>query len=1205
MKFFLCSSPFETADFQRNSNGRLLLKARRILFLLAMLFTGFVCTAETAKAQGEINIRGRDDVKIFDNDSTPSVSDGTFFGVVVLGDGQSRTQTFTIENTDNFWPLALTGDPPVRIGGDHSGDFSVTKVPETLLFGDSLSTTFEITFAPTSGGIRNATVTIPNSDSNEDPYNFAIQATVRLALSYSTGAGGIISGNTYQIPYYNQDGSPVTAVPRAGYHFLKWTDGSTENPRTDRRVKSNVSVMARFLRYTVADGEVTITRLDPEMEGNVRIPATIEGLPVTTIADGAGAGCANLASISISASFSGNGSQAFVGCTSLNICNVDPTSSYLSANLNVLFDADEELVAAPSANGHNGTYTVPGTTTGIRGYAFANRNDLTNITIPEGVLSIGEHAFFGCEGLTNVSIPQSTTSIGDYAFSDCSGLETVSLPAALTNLGEHAFSHCVKLAGITLPAGLTHIAGHVFSHCSSLQAISMPAGLSSIDEHAFSHCSLLATVTIGTGITEIGDYAFSECGHLTGIVIPNGVTRIGGHAFSGCHRFASVVIPAGVTSIGNHAFSECRKLPEMTIPHGVVHLGKSIFSNCRGLTSIDLPETLTSIGSSAFYLCLTLESVVIPEGVTSIPADLFHSCEALENVVIPEGVTSIGKGAFSSCVSLISITIPGGVTSIEESTFENCTMLKSVNIPEGVTSIGKKAFRSSGLEQVIIPEGVTRIDWEVFGFCENLESVTIPSNVTTISAEPSPPPTFFGGQESAAFSGCTSLTTVTIPGNVATIGISAFSGCVNLTTIIFEGDAPEVLAVAFSGISPDATVLYRVGATGFDGSFHGLRTSWFDYTVAVDFFGRNFATISNFDPEATGPLFLPDTIDGAQVSTIGYRALYRCNGLTSINIPNRISSIGSEAFASCGSLVSVAIPASVTDIQSRVFIGSESLVSFLVDAPPPCFSAEGGVLFNKDQTELLAYPSASGAYTIPDGVRNIGDYAFFLCNSLTGITLPDGVTRIGFSAFRDCSTLASISLPGTLTSIEPQAFDGCLSLPAITIPASVTSIGVQAFQSCQSLTNIQLEGNAPTLGANSFTDLPGKAVITALTPNASGFVYGGDFGGIQVTGLDPKADPYKTGVPNLLTYAFFGTSRDPSTVSPAELPQLTVERGNMGFEFTRLPEVSNLTYGVEWGSTLDGEWQEVPDSDPEADGYQFAVPIDGSRKFLRWKVIEN
>lgn len=1205
MKFFLCSSPFETADFQRNSNGRLLLKMRRILFLLAMLFTGFVCTAETAKAQGEINIRGRDDVKIFDNDSTPSVSDGTFFGVVVLGDGQSRTQTFTIENTDNFWPLALTGDPPVRIGGDHSGDFSVTKVPETLLFGDSLSTTFEITFAPTSGGIRNATVTIPNSDSNEDPYNFAIQATVRLALSYSTGAGGIISGNTYQIPYYNQDGSPVTAVPRAGYHFLKWTDGSTENPRTDRRVKSNVSVMARFLRYTVADGEVTITRLDPEMEGNVSIPATIEGLPVTTIADGAGAGCANLASISIPASVSGIGSQAFVGCTGLNIFNVDPTSSYFSANLNVLFDADEELVAAPSANGHDGTYTVPGTTTGIRGYAFANRNDLTNITIPEGVLSIGEHAFFGCEGLTNVSIPQSTTSIGDYAFSDCSGLETVSLPAALTNLGEHAFSHCVKLAGITLPAGLTHIAGHVFSHCSSLQAISMPAGLSSIDEHAFSHCSLLATVTIGTGITEIGDYAFSECGHLTGIVIPNGVTRIGGHAFSGCHRFASVVIPAGVTSIGNHAFSECRKLPEMTIPHGVVHLGKSIFSNCRGLTSIDLPETLTSIGSSAFYLCLTLESVVIPEGVTSIPADLFHSCEALENVVIPEGVTSIGKGAFSSCVSLISITIPGGVTSIEESTFENCTMLKSVNIPEGVTSIGKKAFRSSGLEQVIIPEGVTRIDWEVFGFCENLESVTIPSNVTTISAEPSPPPTFFGGQESAAFSGCTSLTTVTIPGNVATIGISAFSGCVNLTTIIFEGDAPEVLAVAFSGISPDATVLYRVGATGFDGSFHGLRTSWLDYTVAVDFFGRNFATISNFDPEATGPLFLPDTIDGAQVSTIGYRALYRCNGLTSINIPNGISSIGSEAFASCGSLVSVAIPASVTDIQSRVFIGSESLVNFLVDAQTPRFSAEGGVLFNKDQTELLAYPSASGAYTIPDGVRNIGDYAFFLCNSLTGITLPDGVTRIGFSAFRDCSTLASVSLPGTLTSIEPQAFDGCLSLPAITIPASVTSIGVQAFQSCQSLTNIQLEGNAPTLGANSFTDLPGNAVITALTPNASGFVYGGDFGGIQVTGLDPKADPYKTGVPNLLTYAFFGTSRDPSTVSPAELPQLTVERGNMGFEFTRLPEVSNLTYGVEWGSTLDGEWQEVPDSDPEADGYQFAVPIDGSRKFLRWKVIEN
>ena len=50
-----------------------------------------------------------------------------------------------------------------------------------------------------------------------------------------------------------------------------------------------------------------------------------------------------------------------------------------------------------------------------------------------------------------------------------------------------------------------------------------------------------------------------------------------------------------------------------------------------------------------------------------------------------------------------------------------------------------------------------------------------------------------------------------------------------------------------------------------------------------------------------------------------------------------------------------------------------------------------GVLFNKSQTTLIAYPAGKGArYAIPTSVTNIGNYSFDGCVSLTNVTIPNG-----------------------------------------------------------------------------------------------------------------------------------------------------------------------------------------------------------------------
>ncbi|MEI8081171.1 MAG: right-handed parallel beta-helix repeat-containing protein, partial [Actinomycetes bacterium] len=74
--------------------------------------------------------------------------------------------------------------------------------------------------------------------------NFALNT---YTLKYAAGSGGTISsGVTSQTVNYGTSGTAVTALGNAGFHFVDWSDGSTDNPRTDTAVRANVDVKARF-----------------------------------------------------------------------------------------------------------------------------------------------------------------------------------------------------------------------------------------------------------------------------------------------------------------------------------------------------------------------------------------------------------------------------------------------------------------------------------------------------------------------------------------------------------------------------------------------------------------------------------------------------------------------------------------------------------------------------------------------------------------------------------------------------------------------------------------------------------------------------------------------------------------------------------------------------------------------------------------------
>ena len=204
----------------------------------------------------------------------------------------------------------------------------------------------------------------------------------------------------------------------------------------------------------------------------------------------------------------------------------------------------------------------------------------------------------------------------------------------------------------------------------------------------------------------------------------------------------------------------------------------------------------------------------------------------------------------------------------------------------------------------------------------------------------------------------------------------------------------------------------------------------FDVTVAnyrdgVFTFADEAKTILlSCDPDVQGVVTVPDG-----VTVIREAAFAKCYGITdvilpqylkeiddyafaydfhirSITLPEELETIGDGAFFATG-LSQISIPASVRSIGYGAFIGvtvdyenSEevcTLQSITVNADNPYYTADDGVLYTKDLTELVQYPSAKPAasFVIPDGVTSVRKFAFCAAWDLEKLFFPASLTEIG------------------------------------------------------------------------------------------------------------------------------------------------------------------------------------------------------------------
>lgn len=143
-----------------------------------------------------------------------------------------------------------------------------------------------------------------------------------------------------------------------------------------------------------------------------------------------------------------------------------------------------------------------------------------------------------------------------------------------------------------------------------------------------------------------------------------------------------------------------------------------------------------------------------------------------------------------------------------------------------------------------------------------------------------------------------------------------------------------------------------------------------------------------------------------------------CSNLTKVVLADGVETIGSSSFRSCVGLESVNFPSSMKIIGNNAFWWCVGL---------------------KDVTVHC---------------QNLGDYAFYNCQTMTNLIIEAGVTNIGYRAFSGCYQLKEVVIPDSVIQLKDQVFTYCNNLEKITVGRNVQSIGARAFDNCPKITQI-------------------------------------------------------------------------------------------------------------------------------------------------------
>ena len=649
-----------------------------------------------------------------------------------------------------------------------------------------------------------------------------------------------------------------------------------------------------------------------------------------------------------------------------------------------------------------------------------------NTIIPEGVTNIGGMAFWNCSNsyyskpLTSIALPSSIKNIEPDAFMSCYALDTIycyaTTPPAINQYSFNNYNATLYIPCESLEAYKAH---EVWGQFENVQCIEeeqpqadnlyyryvMNADNTVLSETLLTQESFDKFTTISLKgdqqWTLSSSYGATMNGNSVNITYPNEDWLIS--------PALDLAGKANAILSFEHCFGPASAIPttEAEKAQYTIWVSNDFTGDVQSATWTQLNGMM--YGTTAWKY--------VSSGNIEIPANyLTENCRVawkyvcedasakweIKNVLVTTPTNQVevvaGENKYSGDITIPATTIFNGqkcdVIGIAEEAFYDCSALISITIPNSMKHIGKYAFRGCyALEKTNFMGEIA--DWcdikfggayanpmsaskNLYLSNQEVKDLVIPNTVDSIHAY--------------AFDCGNSITSVALPNSVVYIGEGAFYRTY-INEIIIPKSVTSIEGRVLSGCNALTSIIVEDGNPVYDSR---------DNSNAI------IETNSNTLIAGCATTDIPNTI-----MHIGPYAFSYLSSLKAVEIPNSVVTIGDFAFYACSSLKSITIPNSVSHIGDWALYACNSLNSIVVEEGNSVYDSRNNcnaIIETATNSLIVACQNT----VIPEGVTNIGVYAFFNCDALI-----------------NSNALTSIVLPNTIESIEAFAFSMCSSLDTI------------------------------------------------------------------------------------------------------------------------------------------------------------------------------
>ncbi len=545
----------------------------------------------------------------------------------------------------------------------------------------------------------------------------------------------------------------------------------------------------------------------------------------------------------------------------------------------------------------------------------------------------------------------------------------------------------------------------------------------------------------GKPVVAVAEEGFMYLDGITTIHVPSSIKTIKSCGFYQNHSLTTLVLEEGVERLETLAIASCYVLDGIELPSTLEHFGFNIFYRCYGLIDLSVAEGnpnfkyedgfLKSKDGKRLYCAVypvVGEFVTIGQEVEWIAPGLFCDDNILLSVTIDADLPYIGCGTFYQS-GVQTITLNGvigevhGYSDVDTKyddlisereqywmmsygAFERAASLESITFKPGLKYVGCAFNGFTTVKKIELPDTVEEIVIDAF-YAMNIESVRVVGTNTNAR--------YYSDMDAAIikrdategdtllfFARMSPVKDYVIPATVRHINYHAFSETSNLESVVIPEGVTELPNGAFI-----QSAIQRVT----------IPSTVTKLTSGLPFFNEEYGMPSwaRAMTEPTGPFQF-------------------CTSLTEVNYPNgnNLEYICDYAFNGTG-LTSFTISKKLTYFGVDAVFGDRMEEWIVEEGCTLDYSAVDGVLYNKDGSVLISYPSAkkNTSFVVPGTVKTVKANVFAMQKYLETVTFEEGCEVLEVSAFSSLPNLKTITLPASLKTMYNRAIAECAALETV------------------------------------------------------------------------------------------------------------------------------------------------------------------------------